>query len=101
MKCKMVDMKSDKSDKTSMPVKMGMETERYPWGLGLSFNKDVIKKLGLDAEDFLIGSKIDFQITAQVTSASQQAGEKSISQCDMQIIKMGEIELESKDGAGE
>jgi len=90
MAVKMVDMKMAKNSSDKLSVCCGYED--YPYGLQISFNKVSIKKLGLEAEDLTTGTQVDFQITVQVTATRQDAGEKSITSCDMQIIKMGEVE---------
>ena len=87
---KMIDMKMPKKSGNKAMLSMG--NSDYPYGLQLSLNKDTIKKLGLESEDLAAGSLVDFCITVQVVSSSIEPGDKDVSRCEMQIIKMGEME---------
>jgi len=88
---KMIDMKmSNKKGSRGLEVAMS-SGESYPYGLELSLDKESIKKLGLKAEDLVAGAEIDFCINAKVTSTRIGAGEKDISNAQMQIMKMCEM----------
>ncbi len=89
MKTKMIDMKQSKTNSNKYELS---GDSPYPYGLSLSLNAGSIKKLGLESEDLEIGSTVDFQITVEVTNVSQTAGSKTIDNCTMQIVQMGEIE---------
>jgi len=86
---KMIDMKSKR--KKSGGLEVASRGEDYPYGLSISLNKESIKKLGLKSEDLVAGAEIDFCICVRVTSTRIEAGDKELSSCDMQIIKMGEM----------
>jgi hypothetical protein len=91
MSIKMVDMKQKSKSKSD---KYGIEpvSNPYPYGLSISLSQDSINKLSLKSENLVIGSEIDFQITVKVTSATMEPSDKSISRCEMQIMKMGGIQ---------
>lgn len=68
----------------------------YPYGLTISLDKDVIRKLELEAEDLIVGDSIRFCITARVTSTSIEADTQDISRCELQITDMCEMEDENE-----
>jgi hypothetical protein len=91
-KLKMVDMKNPppkKGGRTGLSVEYG--GDEYPYGLQLSLRNESLKKLNLEPEDMVAGAEIDFCITVKVTATRMEAGQKDITSCDMQIMKMGEM----------
>lgn len=89
-KVKMVDMKMSSKPKDKLVSSIGGGD--YPYGLAISLNKESIKKLDLEPEDLVVGGEIEFKVVAKVTESAMEPGEKQITRCTMQIIKMGELE---------
>ena len=90
MGLEMTNMKiKKKSGKKS--ISFATNSGGYPYGLQISLDKDVIKKLQLEAEDLIVGDSIRFCITARIISTSIEADEKDISRCALQITDMCEM----------
>ena len=88
---KMIDMKMT-NKKGSKGLEVAMHSgDSFPYGLELSLDKGSIKKLGLKAEDLVAGAEIAFCIVVKVTSTRIDAGEKDLSNAQMQITKMCEM----------
>lgn len=87
------DVKKEVAD---YPTSIGRPTvSTYPYGLCISLDQDVLKKLGLDGDLPQIGEILNFNAIAKVTAASTNESEdtdgKKTSTCrvELQITDMG------------
>ncbi len=78
------EMKEEKKDSAiSGPV------DEYPWGLILTFNKDVLDKFGIDILKVDIGQKATLRCEASITAAHQSASKTNTDRSvTLQIQKM-------------
>lgn len=92
---KLADMRVTDEDKSEREVRCcdrpdGYDGPDYPWGLGLSLDKDTMAKLGMAIMP-QIGDVVQIQAIAKVNSLSQnssESGEESRS-VGLQIMLMG------------
>ncbi len=73
---KLVSMKIEKKERMRLrkqAVVAESTTPKYPWGLSLHLEKDALKKLGRDADDFEVDDVVFVRAKARVTSLSKSA----------------------------
>ncbi len=72
----MIDLKI----KTEQPGVVGEEskkrkTEEYPYGLRITLNKKILKKLGISVDDFEIGEDTAFKVKGKIIQLSKNQNE--------------------------
>lgn len=59
---------------------------KYPWGMMLYVNHEVLDKLGLTADDFKVGTDMDLKIRVRVTGLSSREYEDGMQESvDLQV----------------
>jgi hypothetical protein len=103
-----VSMKMPKKKKKVMEMASTLYDE-YPYGLGVTLNKDVLKKLKYQSDDFSVGGKLHFSAIANVNSVSKREGSRSdddysqsveLQITDLKVIKMANKKLTRKQAMG-
>lgn len=74
-------------------VSQEYEGPKYPWGLSLHLENEVLTKLGLDVGKFKVGQKVPMTVLATVTSISMNETEHGKTQCLTLIC--GQIEMKT------
>lgn len=65
------------------------EGEDYPYGLNINLEQESLKKLGLDADDFNIDSKVEIVCSGEINSIHESSSkENNHSSVSIQITKM-------------
>lgn len=59
-----------KPKKMNSVKQLEMPKEEYPYGTKVDLNSDVLKRLGIDLDDYSIGDKITVDAVAEVVSMS-------------------------------
>lgn len=71
----------------------------YPYGLQITLNQDVLKKLGLRAADFNVGDGVCLECKADVIAIRASAGRHMETECvELQITDLMFEEEEKPDG---
>lgn len=88
----LVSMKLSKKDTDAKmePSSLATEKPSYPWGLSLSLDSDVLKKLGLASDDFTAGSSMALIAKVDVTRVSSEEveGQESRDSVSLQITAL-------------
>lgn len=71
------------------------EKPSYPWGMRLTFNKEVLEKLGLDVTQFKVGDTVNITAKGEVTSTSVSENEYSDGVSKEIGIQLTDIQLEN------
>lgn len=87
------DMKRTKEEKKERrpdeAEPISPDVEEYPYGLNINLEKESMEKLGLDVDDFNLGSKVDIVCLARVDSLHESSNKhNSSSSVNLQITKM-------------
>jgi len=67
-------MKRSKEETRNYDETISVSEEDYPYGLQINLDKEGLEKLGLSAEDFSIGGKVNMICQAKITGLSESAG---------------------------
>lgn len=91
------EMEEDKAE-TAGAVSAKYDPPKYPWGLCIRLDNDILSKLGLGLPE--VGDLIDLCATAKVTSVSSRDTENGADSCvELQITHLG-LEEEEEDEEG-
>ena len=87
-----------KIEKKSSP-EVWRNSDKYPYGLKITLDKAILKKLGLTAKDFQSGEVVTLEAVAQVYETSDRTSIESgdNQSVSLQITKMG-ISKQTKPG---
>lgn len=81
--------KEEKKERTGEVAISSPDVEEYPYGLSLNLEKESLDKLGLDADDFNINSKVEMVCTGEITSIHESASkDNDHTSINVQITKM-------------
>jgi len=81
--------KEERKERTSDVAPMSVDEVEYPYGLGLNLEKESLDKLGLDADDFNIDTKVEMVCTGEITSIHESANkDNNHTSVNVQITKM-------------
>lgn len=80
----------EKTEKKSFP-EVWRNSDKYPYGLKITLDKAILKKLGLTAKDFKSGETVTLEAVAQVYETSDRTSIESgdNQSVSLQITKMG------------
>jgi hypothetical protein len=100
---KMIDLKQKPpSKKDSMKEPCCVDGyDKYPWGLRLNFDTDVIEKLGLDLKTLKVGGSIVIKAKGSVieVSETERVKGKPSKRLEIQIEQIGLEDSNSFEGA--
>lgn len=84
----LIDMAYDAAEAEEEAAEL--ERPKYPWGLNLYLNEEVLEKLGMTREDFEVGGSMLMTARVRVTGINEREYEGSDPSCciDLQIQKM-------------
>lgn len=99
---RMVDMAiTPEERKDSMPAIADANSEnmpKYPWGLCIRFDDDVLNKLEADISDWEVGDHFELDCEVKVTSKSENDTEGGKKSCvELQITAIGAPEIEHEE----
>ena len=103
----MIDLKLKKKQSTAIPEEAINSREEYPYGLRISLDDSVIKKLGLNLKGVNIGQKVKLSGIAAVIEISEYEKRKTlglqIQQVEVTVpkTKMNTFNSQQKKGPGE
>ena len=83
----MIDLKLKKKQSTAIPEEAINSREEYPYGLRITLDDSVIKKLGLNLKGVNIGQKVKLSGIAAVVEISEYENRKSL-RLQIQQIEM-------------
>lgn len=92
MDFKLVNMKMSKAEteKVTEASAPAVESPRYPWGLSLNLDDEILGKLGIkDLPDVDKGMMLAARVTVTRASSTAMAGDKKRRSLELQITDLG------------